>query len=230
MGGTPALSRARIEHLPDTLWISLLVRAIPALIGALVIAFSQDHSPRFGFLVFGVVLIVSGIMVGFEAVGITGHPARGFVYARALLSTVTGGVALFFAADSHDLGTAGAFIMVVSIWGIVTGLIELAGAYVTRRHQLYSGEILISGALTLLIGVIIAFVPADLLIQLGGIEQVEGTLDASVTAVGLVGGFFTVLGVLLVVEAITLRSALRRRSADVARESASPTTPEEAPR
>lgn len=224
MGGTPALSSARIEHLPNTLWISLLARAVPALVGALVIAFSQDHSPRFGLVVFGVVLVVSGIMVGFEAVGIPGHPARGFVYARALLSTIAGGVSLFLAADTHELGTAGTFILVVAVWGIVTGLIELIGAYVTRRHHLYSGEILISGALTLLIGVVIAFVPADLLIQLGGIEQVQGTLDASVTAVGLVGGFFTVLGVLLVVESITLRSALRRRSAQHSRAAASPTT------
>ena len=203
----------RLRNLPRTMWMSMLLRAIPVLIGALVIAFTPDHSPRFGFVVLGAVLLWSGIIVGFEAIGVSGHPLRPLVFARSILTAVTGGFALFMGTGGHDWATPGAFILTVAIWGIVTGLLELVGVPIARKYGLYGGEILISGALTLLIGVIVAFVPPDLDDAYGGVEQITGSLTASVQAVGLVGAYFAVLGVLLIVEAITLRNVGARDSA-----------------
>lgn len=208
----------RIRNLPDKLWLSMLFRALPAIIGALVITFSSDHSPRFGFAVFGAVALWTGIIVGFEAIGIKGHPLRPLVFTRSLITTVTGGFALFMATGGHDWATARAFILTISIWGIVTGLAELAGVPFIRKHAMYAGEIVISGALTLLLGVIVAFVPPELDAPYGGVEQVEGSLTASVQAVGMVGAYLAVLGVLLVIEAITLRSAQRKAALAPAQE------------
>lgn len=209
----PAPARDRLSNLPSTLWMSMLLRAIPVLIGALVIAFTPDHSPRFGFLVVGAVLLWSGVIVGFEAVGIPGHPLRPLVFARSILTALTGGFALFMGTGGHDWATPGAFILTVASWGILSGLLELAGVPIARKTAFYAGEILISGALTLLLGVIVAFVPPDLDEAYGGVEQITGSLTASVQAVGFVGAYFAVLGVLLVIEAITLRHALTQRAA-----------------
>lgn len=215
---TDTVADPRFRHLPDSLWKSLLLRAIPVLIGAMVITFSPDHSPRFGFTVFGAVLLWTGVIVGFESVGIPNHPVRPLVFARSILTALTGGFSLFMATGGHDWATAQAFILTVSIWAILTGLIELAGVPICRRKRFYASEILLSGALTLLLGVIVAFVPPDLDAEYGGLEQIEGSLTASVQAVGFVGAYFAVLGVLLIIEAISLRSALSRRDRELAQE------------
>ena len=205
----------RLRYLPDKMWMSMLLRAIPVLIGAIVIAFTPDHSPRFGFTVLGAVLLWSGVICGFEAVGIKGHPLRPLVFARSILTALTGGFALVMGTGGHEWATPGAFIITVAIWGIVTGLLELLGVPLARKFTTYATEIIISGALTLLLGVIVAFVPPDLDEAYGGVEQISGSLTASVQAVGFVGAYFAVLGVLLVIEAFTLRSALRARGAGV---------------
>lgn len=199
------------RNLPESVWKSMLFRALPAIVGALVITFSQDHNPRFGFAVFGAVVLVSGIITGFEAVGIKGHPLRPFVFARAIFSAIAGGFALFMATGGHDWATVQAFILTVAVWGIATGLLELLGAFIVRRHSLYAGEILVSGALTLLLGIIVAFVPPELNDSYGGRDNVAGALTADVQAIGFVGAYFALLGVLLVIEGISLRAAMRRR-------------------
>lgn len=213
-GFEEAVSRdQRIRNLPDKLWLSMLLRALPAIVGALVIAFTPDHSPRFGFSVFGAVALWSGVIVGFEAIGIKGHPLRPLVFTRAIITALTGGFSLFMATGGHDWATVRAFILTIAIWGIVTGIVELIGVPFTRKQAMYAGEIVISGALTLLLGVIVAFVPPELDAPYGGLEHIEGSLTASVQAVGLVGAYLAVLGVLLVIEAITLYQAQRKAAA-----------------
>ncbi|MFD2757574.1 hypothetical protein [Gulosibacter faecalis] len=213
MSSTAAAAKGddTLRNLPESLWISILLRALPAIIGALVITFTQDHNARFGFAVFGAVVLWSAIIIGFEVVGIKGHPTRVFVAVRSLLGALAGGFSLFMATGGHDWATAGSFILTVAIWGIVTGLIELVAAYVSRKHALYASEILIAGALTMLLGIAVALVPPELNDAYGGHENVEGSLTADVQSIGFVGAYFALLGVLLVVEAISLRAALRRR-------------------
>lgn len=206
-----ALRHNPTRNLPESVWKSMIFRALPALVGAIVITFSQDHNARFGFAVFGAVVLATGIIIGFEAVGIKGHPLRPFVFARALFSAIAGGFSLFMATGGHDWATVGAFILTVSVWGIATGLLELLGAFLVRRQSLYAGEILVSGALTLLLGLIVAFVPPDLDQRYGGMDNVEGSLTADVQTVGFVGAYFALLGVLLVIEGFSLRAAMRRR-------------------
>lgn len=208
------------QHLPESLWKSMLFRALPALIGALVITFTQEHNARFGFIVFGTVALWSGIIVGFEAIGIKGHPLRGFVFARSILGAIAGGFALFMGTGGHDWATVQNFIWTVSVWALITGAIELLAALVFRQESIYRSEILLSGAVTMLLGIIVAFVPPELDAEYGGLENIEGSLTAEVQAIGFVGAYFAVLGVLLVIEAITLRSALRRRDSDNANSSA----------
>lgn len=198
-----------VTKVPDRLWVAMLMRAVPAAVVALVVTFTQLHTASFGFLAFGSFALASGVLIGFEAIGIPHHPARGLTFARSIVSALAGGLALIFGAIPH-LATPGWFIWHVAVWAIVTGLIELISAWVVRRMPLFSREVLISGALTLILGVLVAIVPPDLNQAYGGVENIEGALTASVQSIGLFGAYAAILAVVLIVEAVTLRSITRR--------------------
>ncbi|WP_146077870.1 hypothetical protein [Pseudoclavibacter sp. AY1F1] len=193
---------------PERLWMSMIARAVPALIIAAVITFSQDHSASFGFVTFGAFALASGVLIGFEAVGFKDHPARALTFVRAIVSALAGGFALFMGTAETEHATAAAFIATVATWALVTGALELVSARVGRATKFFSREVLITGAITVLLGLLVAIIPPDLRVDYGGLEQVEGTLTASVQTVGYVGAYLAVLGVLLVIEGITLRGIL----------------------
>lgn len=187
----------------------MLVRAVPAAVVALVIIFTQQHTPSFGFIAFGAFALATGVLIGFEAVGIHGHPARGFTFARAIISALAGGAALVFGVVPH-LATSSGFIWHVAIWAAATGLLELSSGLIVRRFPLFARELMISGALTLILAVLVAIVPPDLNASYGGTEGIEGALTAIVQSTGLLGAYLAVLAVVLTIEAITLRGITRR--------------------
>ena len=198
-----------VTRVPERLWVAMLVRALPAAVAAMVITFTQDHNPSFGFLVYGAFALATGVLIGFEAIGIPHHPARALTFARSIVSALAGGAALVFGAVPH-LATPAGFIWHVAAWAIITGLLELAAGWVTRRLPLFSREVLISGALTLILGVLVAIIPPELSEQYGGVENVDGTLTASMQSIGYFGAYAAVLAVLLIIEALTLRGITRR--------------------
>lgn len=194
---------------PRRAWASMLLRAVPAIIGAAVITFTPNHSPKFGLLVFGVCVLLSGVLVAFEAVGIRRHPTRLQTFARGVLSAIAGGTALVLGAVFGDEATAGTFIVLVAVWAFATGALEIMAGWLARRRGVLGRDAMLTGALTVLLGLIVAIVPPDLRQEYGGIEQVQGALTASTQAVGFVGAYFALLGVLLIVEGFSLRLAQR---------------------
>ena len=201
-----------VTRVPRRLWISMIVRAVPAAIIALVITFTQDHSASFGYLAFGGFALVTGVLVAFEAVGIRTHPARALAFTRGIVSALAGGSALVVGAIPHLASSLG-FIIHVAGWAIVTGLLELASAWKVRRKPLFAREVMISGALTLLLGILVAIVPPELRQEYGGVEQIDGVLTASVQSIGYVGAYAAMLAVLLVIEGFTLRAITRQSTA-----------------
>lgn len=191
--------------IPRRAWASMLARAIPAIIGALVITFSPDHSPRFGLLVFGAVALAGGILVAFEAIGIRRHPTQGLTFARGVLTALAGGAGLTLGVVLGEGATAATLIWLVAAWALVTGVLELLAGWIARRRGPLGRDAMLTGALTLLLGLLVAILPPDLRQQYGGIEQVDGALTASTQAVGYLGAYFALLGVLLIIEGLSLR-------------------------
>lgn len=192
---------------PRRAWASMLLRALPALLGAAVITFSADHSPKFGYLVFGACVLLSGILVAFEAIGIRRHPTRLLTFARGVLSVIAGGTALVLGVVLGDEAKASGFILLVAVWAFVTGAIEMVSGWMARRRGVLGRDAMLTGALTLLLGLIVVIVPPDLRQEYGGLEQVQGALTAATQAVGFVGAYFALLGVLLIIEGFSLRLA-----------------------
>lgn len=198
----------------------MLMRAIPAVVVALVITFSQDHSALFGFYTFGPFALATGIIIGFEAVGLAGHPTRGVTFTRSIFSALVGGAALIFATAFSEQVTPASFIYFVAGWAFITGLLELLSAWIARNLKYFAREASFTGALTLLLGLLLVLLPPDLLQPYGGLENIEGALTASVQAVGYVGAYLAILAVMLIIEGFTLRAALKRDSEAEAGDSA----------
>lgn len=194
---------------PRRAWVSMLLRAIPAIAGALAITFSADHSPRFGLLAFGAVAVLGGMLVAFEALGIPTHPTRMLTFARGVLTAIAGGAALVLGAVLGDAAEAATLIWLVAGWALVTGVLEVIAGWRARRRGPLGRDAALTGALTLLLGLAVVILPPDLRQEYGGIEQVEGALTASTQAVGYLGAYFALLGVLLVIEGLTLRFGAR---------------------
>jgi uncharacterized membrane protein HdeD (DUF308 family) len=162
-------------------WLVPVVRGTLALVPAAVITFSQDHSPALGLTVFGVWAIVSGVVVGALSIRLAGgRTARWAAVANGIATAAAGLVALGL-RDTASNGV-GAFTFTVAVWAAVTGIVELLAGLRLRGRTPAARDWIAAGALTALLALVFVLLPLD-----------------PVTAVGLLGAYLVVLGVLLLI-------------------------------
>jgi hypothetical protein len=164
---------------------AFIARAIPALIVALVITFSSNHSAFVGQITFiawafvtAPVLLLTVFTVPLEGA------ARVAVSIQAVAVVVAAGVV----AATLGAGLP-AFVISVSVWAAVSGLAEIFAGLRSPQRRI-AREWLTAGALTALLSLIFAVIPIN-----------------DVYAVGLFGAYAAILGLVLVIAGITLRSA-----------------------
>ena len=175
---------ARVSTFQTRLGTSLLWRAIPALLSAVIITFSRNHSPLIGLSVFaGYAIVASVIMfVSVARVPLTGSDR--ILFGIQAVVTGTSGIIALCALG----GGLSALVLVLSLWAALTAALELYAGY---RHsdRAISREWLTVGALTAILTIIVALFPVN-----------------DVYAVGLFGAYGAILGVYLVIAGISLRS------------------------
>ena len=137
-------------------------------------------------LLFGAYMLVDGIFAIVAAVRAAGREARWWLL---LIEGVLGVLAGLVAAFWPGL-TALALLYFVAAWAIVTGILEIAGAIRLRREIEGEWALGLSGALSLLFGVLLVVIPAP-----------AGLLSL----VWLIGAYALAFGVLLLVLAFRLR-------------------------
>ncbi|RIJ56851.1 DUF308 domain-containing protein, partial [Clavibacter phaseoli] len=115
--------------------------------------------------------------------------------------TVVAGVAALLARDGGVL----VLLYVVSVWAVVTGFLELVAGLRSRGRVPGATDAITVGALTVVLAVAFLLVPPDLVVQYGGVEQREGQLTAPVVAVGLLGAYAAIVGVFLVIAALSMK-------------------------
>jgi uncharacterized membrane protein HdeD (DUF308 family) len=160
-------------------WLVPVVRGTLALVPAAVITFSQDHSPALGLTVFGAWAVVAGVLVG--ALGVRFVADRTARWA-ALVNGVVTAVAGLVALGLRDAASNGAFMFTVAVWAAVTGILELIAGLRLRGRTPAARDWIAAGALTALLALVFILLPLD-----------------PVTAVGLLGAYLVVLGVLLLI-------------------------------
>ena len=170
-------------------WLVPVVRGTLALPPAALITFSQDHSPALGLTVFGVWAVVAGVVVGaMSARLIADRTVRWMFVANGVVTAAAGLLALGL-RDTASNGV-GAFTFTVAVWAAVTGIVELIAGIIRRGRTPAARDWVAAGALTAVLALVFVLLPLD-----------------PVTAVGLLGAYLVMLGVLLLIGGFSLKWA-----------------------
>lgn len=192
---------ARVSTFHTRLGTAFLWRAIPAVVAALVITFSRNHSPLIGLSVFAGYAIVASVVlfVSIARVPLIGSD-RIFFGILAVVTWTSGVIALFNLG-----GGLSALVLVLSVWAALTAALELYTGY---RHtdRAVAREWLTIGAFTAILAISISLFPVN-----------------DVYAVGLFGAYGAILAVYLVIAGVSLRSddSASARTTEAERETSS---------
>ncbi|MFF2388565.1 HdeD family acid-resistance protein [Agromyces sp. NPDC058104] len=166
-------------------WVVPVVRGLLAVVPAVVITFSPNHSPELGLLVFGIWAVVSGLVVGALSLRLlVGRGIRSLFAINAVVTVVAGLLALSVPGGLPFL------LYLVSVWAAVTGFVELYAGLRSRGRTAAARDWIAVGAFTAVLAVVFLLLPPD-----------------AVTAVGLLGGYLVILGVFLVIGGLSLKWA-----------------------
>jgi uncharacterized membrane protein HdeD (DUF308 family) len=182
-------------------WALTALRSGLALVLGLIITFTGAHSAGFGLVAFGAYGVLAGVVLLAGALLTLARAVRGAFLVQAVV-TIAAGIAGLALAGGDVIALVG----VVSVFALLTGALELITGIRTRRTERSARDSIIVGALTLLLGLAFLLVPPGYSQDLGGIEKIAGTLTAPVILVGLLGAWGILVGVLLAISAVSLRT------------------------
>ena len=179
-------------------WTVPVGRALIALVPAVVITFNRDHSADLGLLAFGAFALASGLLLVVAGPRtLTVATDRSLFLIQGIVSMVAGGVALGFHAGGH-----GFFLFLVSVWGAVTGFLEIYAGIRIRKRALPAKDWLFTGIGAAVLALLFLLLPPN-----------------PVVSVGLFGAYLVFLAVFLPIAGLSLKwDAPRQR-----RDSAEPT-------
>ncbi len=180
-------------------WYVPLARAIPSLLLGGAITFMADHSARLGLLAFGLFCATLG---GILTVAVLRGADRNFRGARIPQAVIA--LAVGVAALAVPGGGLAYLVLLVATFAVITGFLELYLGLRGRRVDAAAKDALFVGAVTVLLAVAVLLVPPELA-QSFVVDEVVGQLTAAVVVVGLLGAYWVVIGVYLVIAALSLK-------------------------
>ena len=198
-------------------WFLGLSRAIPAVILALVITFSADHSARLGLVTFGAFAVASGLATAIVvATRVAPGPVRLVVLCQAAVALATGAAALAVLGGGYAY-----FVLVLSAYAAVGGFLELylgvrswrassarPSAHVSSgpssRPSAVARDWMFVGALSVALAITVLLLPANFN-QPFSVEGVVGAVTASVALVGVFGAYLAIIGIFLTIAAFSLK-------------------------
>ena len=213
MSAAPAVVSRRSRVAP---WALTALRAAAALVLGLAITFTGGHSAGFGLVAFGIFGVVAGAVLLVGALLALAGTMRGPFVVQAIVTLAAGIVALVVVASAPANGDVIVLVGVVSVFAVVTGALELVAGVRARRRDRSARDWILTGGLTVLLGIAFLVVPPDYTQHLGGIQNITGTLTASVVLVGLLGAWGILVGVLQAISAVSLRAPATGQDGDAA--------------
>ncbi|MFT4235428.1 MAG: DUF308 domain-containing protein [Microbacterium sp.] len=177
-----------------------MLRALFALIAAAVVIFWQQKSWSFGLTVFACWAIATAIVLG---LGARAERSGRLALLLAVVYVVAG-----VASALPPLRGSLTFWILVPIWALLAGIVELVIAIRQRRAKdAEGGDSLLVAILTLIIGAAVLVVPHgyDLHYFVNEAQQ-WFSLTGDIIAVGLFGGYLAVVAVFLGIAAFSPRT------------------------
>jgi uncharacterized membrane protein HdeD (DUF308 family) len=198
--GTPAHSATPIPY-----WVLVLARAVVAAIAAFVVTFSADHSAEFGLIVFGVFTLATGaVLIAGSRSAVAPGIQRTIFTIQAIVGLAVGIAAIALSWLGLPL-----LILLVSSWAAITGFLELYLGLRSRGRVDHARDWVFAGAFTALFAVVTILIPADFSQAYTGPDNVERFLTAAVIIVGALGAYGAILGIYLVIAALSLKWAVQ---------------------
>ncbi|MEQ1737650.1 MAG: DUF308 domain-containing protein [Rhodoglobus sp.] len=183
-------------------WYAPLARAIVALLVAAVVTFSADHSAPLGLTLFGAFAAASGAVIIALSLRAAPSIARTLQLAQGIVTLVAGFLALFMASAGLPF-----LIYIVAGFAVVSGFLELILGVRSRRSTRVARDWIFAGGLTVLLAIVVLLVPPGFVQSFTGPDGVQRALTASVIVVGTLGAYWVILGVYLVIAALSLKWA-----------------------
>ncbi|MBX3158869.1 MAG: DUF308 domain-containing protein [Deltaproteobacteria bacterium] len=168
-------------------WWTIALRGIAAIVFGL-LALAAPGAAFFSLvLVFGIYAIIDGILALSVGTSAVDHP-RGAMIAQGLVSLVAGALALAWPGM-----TALVLLVVIGLWAIVAGVLEIVTAIRVRKAIRYEWLLGLEGVLSIAFGIALLLSPL-----------------AGAIVIGLwVGAYALVLGGMLVATSLRVRSYTR---------------------
>ncbi|TFD62081.1 hypothetical protein E3T39_03465 [Cryobacterium suzukii] len=165
-------------------WAVPVGRAMIAVIPAVIITFNRDHSAQLGLIVFGAFALASGLLL--VLVGprtLTVATDRSLFLIHGVVSMIAGALALGFHTGGH-----GFFLFIVSVWGAVTGFLEIYAGIRLRTRPLPAKDWLFTGISGAVLALFLLLLPPN-----------------PVVSVGLFGAYLVFLVVFLPIAGLSLK-------------------------
>lgn len=168
------------------MWQAILLRGIASLVFGLLCLFYPGITLSIIVIIFGLYLLVDGAAGVWSA--LRGNPdrARSALLLQSTLSLIIGLGFLF----APQLATT-YVIIVIGLWNIAVGLLQLAGSVTLRQEIDHALPIGLSGAVSALLGLLIVFYPAG----------------AAISIIWIIAGTAIFIGLVLILFALKLRRA-----------------------
>lgn len=143
-----------LRTMTETWWLTAVRGGIAILFGLAAILWPGIAFATF-VLLFGAFAFMSGVFTTWTALSLRARKqSSGPFLVQGLFGIAIGLLALFF-----PLATGGAIILLVAAWALVSGLIEVAAALRLRRELEDEWMLILSGALSMLLGLLFVFFP-----------------------------------------------------------------------
>jgi hypothetical protein len=205
VSSTPAARTLQVRHLQ-------LARAVLAAIAAAMITFSSDHSAGYGLAVFSGFAVTTGLVFLMAAWLVYPAGRRAGAIGLAVPYLIAGMVAGIPAIRTPEL-----FFVVVIAWGVIAGFAEASIGWFARRAAREDGDLqavsegrdaITIGALGIILGIALAFVPAQYALRYR-IEEAHQTftLTGITIGVGILGAYAAIVAVYLAIAAFSPRRA-----------------------
>lgn len=195
-----------------TAWIAQLARGVLALALGITITLTLEHSPAFGLLTFGAFAVLTGAVLVVASLRSAYAGRMRTMFLVQGVATLAAGIVAF----AVPTGGVAFLAILVGVWAVVSGLLEGASGILTRSDLPIARDWIITGALTVVLGVVAFALPPDFAQAFAGEKGNSGTLTSSVILIGAIGAWAILVGVLQVISAITVRSDRSARADRVA--------------
>lgn len=175
-----------MESLSYKHWWLMALKGILAIIFGLIALYMPQEVIMSLVIFFGIMALASGLFLTIGAMMVRNANRHwGWWLLEGLVDILFGLVII-----AHPLATAWVFVLLIGLYALVTGFMQLARAFLKRPYFRYWWLLLLNGLLSVLIGLLLLFNPF------------EGTI--------LVGYFIGVYALLLGIFLLMTSFALRR--------------------